>query len=332
MQPETRQALITALATVSAVLVAIWLELPDPWWAAISAFVVSHADRYRLLSKGIMRVVGTIAGAFVGYELALWTEGALVLQCIVLFLVGFFLTRERFRSSYSYAWIMGMMVITMLLFVSIMEPPALRAFAHSRVVEIALGVSLSTLLNAFLSGAVHEPPDFAKGPKAPLLSLNRIGVLAGCTAVAIPLVWSWLELPSMIQVAVTVLVMLDRNILASERRVRLRILGCLCGGSVGLAVVSLELNSLLLWGAAFFVSLFFFARIHHGEGPWAYFGTQGAFALILTFVTGSGPPDSILPVIDRFAGIGCGVVLVLVLGAVLAPLRPEPNRMPQSVK
>ncbi|GAB5470904.1 MAG: hypothetical protein Kilf2KO_39340 [Rhodospirillales bacterium] len=324
MEPETRQALITALATVLATLTAIWLELDNPWWAAMSAFIVSHGDRDRLLSKGAMRVISTIVGVLLGYELALAVEGVLVLQATVLFVSAFFLTRQRFGSAYSYAWMMGMLMIAMMIYVSIMEPYDLRGFGYARVIEVCLGVGLATLVNAIIPGAVPSPRvENARDPKV-LLEHNRVAFMAAVVTVAIPLLWSWLELPSMVQVAVTILRMIDPDLTRSRRRASLRLAGCFVGGLLGLLIASLQLDDLLLWALVLFVSLLFFGRLHHGEGPYAYAGTQACYALIFTFVTGSGPPDSIMPVLDRFTGILCGVALVVTASFVFAG-KPGPT-------
>jgi uncharacterized membrane protein YccC len=44
---------------------------------------------------------------------------------------------------------------------------------------------------------------------------------------------------------------------------------------------------------------------------WAYVGTQGGVAFILTLVTGIGPPDTIMPAVSRIAGMLCGVGILL---------------------
>jgi hypothetical protein len=50
-----------------------------------------------------------------------------------------------------------------------------------------------------------------------------------------------------------------------------------------------------------------------------YVGTQGAMVFISTLVQGSGPPTSILPGIDRFAGIGGGLLILLMVSLLTAP-------------
>ena len=54
----------------------------------------------------------------------------------------------------------------------------------------------------------------------------------------------------------------------------------------------------------------------HGVG---YVGTRAAFVLIITMIQGPAPPDSIMPGIDRFAGITGGLAILLVVSLLLWP-------------
>ncbi|HWZ05535.1 MAG TPA: hypothetical protein VNY53_01335 [Bradyrhizobium sp.] len=48
-------------------------------------------------------------------------------------------------------------------------------------------------------------------------------------------------------------------------------------------------------------------------------GTQGAVAFISTLIQGWGPPASIFPGIDRFAGITGGLLVLLAVSWLTAP-------------
>ena len=318
MEPQTRQALLTALSAVVAVLAAFYLELDNPWWAAISTVAVSHGDRHQLLLKSAMRMVATVVGIGLGFFLASITLDEAVLQAIVLFVCSFFANRQRFLSRFSYAWMLGVMMILMMMYVGITDPSDLRTFAYGRILEVTLGVIVVCFVNLAIPGAVASPTS-AVPTSGDRVEIDRIALMAGTMSVLLPLLWSWLELPSLIEIAVTILVMLDRDVLRTRWRAGLRILGCVCGGAMGLFFVALQVQILPLWALMFFFGIFFFARIHHGEGRFAYLGYQGILAMIFTMVTGSGPPDSIMPVVDRFSGIFFGVLLVVALSFVFAP-------------
>ena len=58
-------------------------------------------------------------------------------------------------------------------------------------------------------------------------------------------------------------------------------------------------------------------------------GTQAAIVLIITLVQGWAPPTSILPGIERFAGMAAGLTILLVVTMLIWP-DPEPERRPSA--
>ena len=51
-----------ALSVSLAVLAALAVHSDDPWWAGISAFMVTRASLAVAVSRGIMRVAGSVVG------------------------------------------------------------------------------------------------------------------------------------------------------------------------------------------------------------------------------------------------------------------------------
>ena len=127
----------------------------------------------------------------------------------------------------------------------------------------------------------------------------------------------------MVQIGVTILAMIDRDLLTTRHRSGLRLLGCFSGGVLGLLIVGLGFDVLWAWILVLFFGVAAAGRLYHSASRFAYAGKQASLAIIITLVTGSGPPESILPVIDRFAGIMCGVILVIAASFIFAP-RHEP--------
>ena len=79
-----------------------------------------------------------------------------------------------------------------------------------------------------------------------------------------------------------------------------------------------------------FAGVFLFSLIHQGTSRWVYVGTQGGVAFILALVTGMGPPDSMMPAVNRIAGMLCGVGILLcvclVFGYAEGSRSPTPTR------
>ena len=69
---RTRQGIVAACSVMLATFLALLLEIQSPWWAAISAFMSLTATGGGSLRKGVLRFVGTAAGALLGFIMARW--------------------------------------------------------------------------------------------------------------------------------------------------------------------------------------------------------------------------------------------------------------------
>jgi hypothetical protein len=51
-----------------AILAALAMHSDNPWWAGLSAFMVTRASPAVTLSRGLMRIVGSVVGAAIGVQ------------------------------------------------------------------------------------------------------------------------------------------------------------------------------------------------------------------------------------------------------------------------
>ena len=150
---------------------------------------------------------------------------------------------------------------------------------------------------------------------------------AGLGVMMVPPVWSWLELPNLSQTAITVTAVMAVPVLSGDdatgRQIKdrstQRIFGCLLGGVAGLACLALSIDAFLPWLLMLMSGVWIAAHVQGSRRGIGYVGTQGAIVFISTLVQGSDAPTSILPGIDRFAGIGGGLLILLVVSLLTAP-------------
>ena len=69
---RTRQGLVAACSVMLATVLALLLEVESPWWAAISAFMSLMSTGAASVRRGILRLIGTAAGAVLGFIMARW--------------------------------------------------------------------------------------------------------------------------------------------------------------------------------------------------------------------------------------------------------------------
>src|SRR5258708_1688155 len=330
MTVDFRQSLITGVSCWLATTAAFALHLDNPWWAAISAWVISNPDKSAFWQKGVMLILGTIAGCVLGYELAAQLEGRPVAQAISFFLLGFGAAYLRFRSKFGYAWFIGILAALLLMSLSLSAPQSLYYFAHYRAYEIICGVGSATLCDGILGvilrleGAIRENREPKKTPSGgDQKELMSVALVGGLTAVIIPVLWSLFNLPSLPQSLVTVLVLVNPNLEATRFMGLQRILGCLIGGAAGLFASLFSLESILLWSAFFILGIAGFSRLHFSDSRLAYTGTQGGLAFIIAIVTGNGPPDTIVPVVTLLAGSMLAVLVLICLSTIFPLSQPQ---------
>jgi uncharacterized membrane protein YccC len=314
------QKLVTALTCWLAAVVALNLHLQNPWWAAISAWVLASADRTALAQKAVLRIFGTVLGCYLGYFLAVELEPSPIGQLLALFLVGFVANYFRTISQYAYAWVVGSVSALLLVATSMTVTDAsLQNMAVYRGLEIICGVVSASIGDALLAAWLPLQPTQPKStpPAKPATSKSaadfKIAVAAGLSAVAIPLLWLIFQLPEIAQSLVTALVTLQSDKSQSGNRGSQRIAGCLLGGAFGLFFALPGFRSFGWWSVTFVAGLTILAMLHVSTSRFTYLGTQGGVAFIMAMVSQNGPPESIWPALSRLSGMALGVIVTIVI-------------------
>lgn len=332
---RTRQGIVAAGSVVLATFLALLLEIEAPWWAAISAFMSLTATGAGSLRKGVLRLVGTAAGALLGFIMARWLpydHFAMYLFVAGITMLGVIAMQV---SPHGLAW-MFLSITSILVLLEAMDNPLLAAsIAYYRLFEVGVGVLSAIIMANLMHGWHREPPPTAPGwhhllgEQWPVVLHGVRSAIAVCAVLAI---WMALELVEVTQMAITVAVVMAAPVVADGGfgtrhlvavRSLHRFLGCVLGGVVALICLTLDVQSFVWWlgmiGAAVWVGM----HIQVGPHNVGYVGTQAAFVFIVTMIQGPAPPSSILPGIDRFVGITGGLAILLVVSLVLWPSDKE---------
>ncbi|MEM6580280.1 MAG: FUSC family protein [Pseudomonadota bacterium] len=149
--PTVRLALKTALATIIACFVALFIHAQQPYWAGISAFIVMHNTVGSTIFTSMMRVIGTVSGAALGVLLVSLVVNHSPLFLLAIAIVTFFgnyLT--TFSKRYAYAWIF-VYVTALLVLIGALENPQPQSFielAFFRSFEITIGIIVGSIVSA----------------------------------------------------------------------------------------------------------------------------------------------------------------------------------------
>ena len=162
--PRVRICAMTSIAVLGSVLLALALHLDSPWWAGISGYMCTQASEASSVQKGVLRCVGTIAGAVLGFLITPLVAYDHVAGVLALFCIAFVASLCSLLSAHSYAWLLLGITSNLVALASMTEP--LRAFdiAAHRVLEVIVGTSFAMIVAIMFgadagAGAPASPPD-----------------------------------------------------------------------------------------------------------------------------------------------------------------------------
>src|SRR5215469_7166409 len=156
------KALGAALSVALAVLAALIVHSDEPWWAAISAWMMTGISLADALLKGAMRIVGSVVAATVAViVLGLFAYDPLPF-CLCLFIISWVGLFGFAKSRHGYAWMIGAITGNLVMLIALDQPQTAFTIAVNRVADVTIGTA-ATLLVTFLLPAL---PDAAGNPAA----------------------------------------------------------------------------------------------------------------------------------------------------------------------
>jgi uncharacterized membrane protein YccC len=331
---RARQGLVAACSVMLATTLALLLELESPWWAAISGFMSLMSSGAGSLRRGVLRLTGTIAGALVGFVMARWLLYDPVALCLYLAAVTMLGVVAMQVSPHGLAWLFLTITSCLVLLMSLNNPEQAYTVACYRTLEVAVGVASAIIVANLLQDWHADPPPTAPGWRH-LLGAQWPAVLHGVrsaiSVVAVLMIYILTDLPQVTEMAVTVAVVMSAPVtpggLDTRHTVALRaihrFIGCLIGGTLALLCLALSVTAFPWWLAMIGAAVWIGMHVQVGRQGVGYVGTQAAFVFIVTLIQGPAPPSSIMPGLDRFAGITAGLAVLLLVSLLLWPSGAE---------
>jgi uncharacterized membrane protein YccC len=346
------EAAEAAASVTLAVLAALALHSDEPWWAAITAFMVTRAAPAEAMLRAIMRV----AGSFVGAVAALVVLRLFVYQSLPFLFCLFLLSSIGLFgfvcSRWGYAWLVGAVTAALVMLMSFDAPNTAFTTAVDRVIDVMIGTAASLVVSALMpvppaaaapAAALVEPPPLAFWRRdygarlarwlPPNLPLVVHACRGGLTVMLLPSLAEWIAPVSPVTMGVTAVIVMSvptTAIFRSDNRVIIergvhRMVGCLLGGCVGLVCLFFVGSDFLLWLAPIPAGIWLCSQIQTGSSGMSYIGTQAMFAFLMSLVQGQGPPATIAPGLQRLVGVmgGLSILFVITLVVSLLPL-PRP--------
>jgi len=321
--PRTNAAVRTMLSGVLSLLVALWLHLDNPWWAAITGFSIIQQNAAATLSRSVDRALGTIVGALIGYFAAGLVTDHLLFQLVCGASAAFGIYGQE-RAEHGYAILLGAVTVILVMFGSLVEPGIALHLATYRALEILVGVGVACAVDYILAepGIIAEAAAAKPGVWASPIDreLLVVAVSGGVAIAMIPLIWETLQLPGLGQTPITAFVIMTAMLHEPAWKAATRAFGCLLGGLYGLVAMSWVGDAFVPWLVALSAGLFVCGHIYRGSGDASYVGHQAGIATMLAMIQGAAPSSDIVPAVDRMIGVFGGILVVAACHPVLAPV------------
>ncbi|OKO81494.1 FUSC family protein [Bradyrhizobium sp. AS23.2] len=145
-------ALKTFAASILALVIALAMDLPRPYWAMATVYITSQPLAGATSSKAFFRVMGTLVGATMTVVLVPNLINAPELLCLAIALwVGLCLYLSLLDGTpRSYVFMLAGYTVALIGFPAVSEPGAIFDIAISRVEEICLGIICASLVSTIV--------------------------------------------------------------------------------------------------------------------------------------------------------------------------------------
>ncbi|MFT4117578.1 FUSC family protein [Bradyrhizobium sp.] len=145
-------ALKTFAASILALVIALAMDLPRPYWAMATVYITSQPLAGATSSKAFFRVMGTLVGAIMTVALVPNLIDAPELLCLAIALwVGLCLYLSLLDGTpRSYVFMLAGYTVALIGFPSVSEPGAIFDTAVARLEEISLGIICASLVSTIV--------------------------------------------------------------------------------------------------------------------------------------------------------------------------------------
>ncbi|WP_263630507.1 FUSC family protein [Geomonas agri] len=155
-------ALRGTLAVLTALVVAEFLGIQNPYWAAMTALIVIQPTRGLLFEKSFYRLVGTVFGSLAALLLLQYTTSPFLLtSALVVWIAGCVGIGNLFHGLRSYAFLMAGCTCAVIAMSGFMNPSHVSGIAFGRIACIVVGIIVTTAVTAIFT------------PRAPREELER---------------------------------------------------------------------------------------------------------------------------------------------------------------
>lgn len=306
-------------------------------WAAFSGYLVMRSQLRATLTRGALRVSGTLAGAGAACLLAGLVENSDLWVSLSMALVGTATLYCAMTRVHSYAWLLASLTFAMVALDALQHPAVdVFVFATTRILEVTAGTCASVIVSMLSTLTVRSRlaaatpctmsapgvsplPSTVNPTLQPQLPQRAIShaAQAGLALALTPFLGRWMDVQSFSQAAITIIIVMmvplsspmPRGETVRAKNIH-RFLGCLAGATVAGIMVLVFGPSWITFTFGMSLGVLFGRHIENSGRSFAYVGTQFSLVYLVLMVPDSYAHINVERGIDRLDGIVVGMLLV----------------------
>jgi uncharacterized membrane protein YccC len=335
--PRTVDAGECVLSVLLAILVAHAIGGDNVAWAAFAGYMVMRGHASETVLRGLLRIVGTVAGGLLALGLAPLVGENWVASAAAMMAVGTLSLYRALTARRAYAWLFFGLTFAMVLLDRIETPATgLDQFVLTRILETVAGtlacatvsiVSTLTVRRRWPAPPTPEPPVALWHPAA-----FRHAVQAGIALALLVGVAHAFALPALAQSAVGVMAVMlvpvhglgSSGLVPVSVRLAQRFVGCLAGAALSAVCLFVAQGHAPVLVAGTVIGVSIGRMIENGPHSYRYVGTQFTLAVLVMLVPDSYADGDVLPGIERLIAVLIGMAIlepVLLVGHWIGPSR-----------
>ena len=323
LTPRRLDIIEHVLSVLLAIVTAHAIGAANVNWAAFTGYMVLRGHLADTLTRGVLRIAGTLAGGAAALLIVPRVDGLWVWQALALFLIGTATQYGAIVGRRAYAWLFAGLTFAMVQFDAVERPGlAVPDFVRTRLLEtlagtfacLAVGIAGTLTLRRLWPATRDRGADAARWhPRA-----ARHAAQSGTALAILAVLAAFVPLPGLAQAPVTIMAVMlvpvsaigQSGLMPVSRRIAQRLAGCLCGAVLAGAVLLLAHGDPAVLIAGTIAGVAIGRAIETGEHTRRYVGTQFVLAVLVVLVPDSYADAHMTPGWQRLLGILTGMAVL----------------------
>lgn len=333
----TTPTLLTATRMVLACLLAFSiyssLQLQEGYWSVVTIAAITQAEISKTFTKSLMRLIGTLLGATLGYCLALLAHGNIDIVLVLFFIVLIASSYIAIQPTlFSYAGTVTGLTMVIVLASSLLSKQELMLLALDRSIEVLLGLFALLLVDIicilFLRKLINPLVSAAQDIKSLPTQLKKIAPQVRYLKAAIKIslaclvtftIWVYFRPPEGFWATVSCLLIMEESTSNTQIKSFLRFWAHVMAAVFGAACALLLDQHLIYRIVPLALGFAACGYIIGSQGKYVSLGNTTGIALAIMLLVGSTTTSTFQIIAARFFSVIVGIAIAVVISRYLWP-------------